>query len=246
MEKIISLIKKVLLMTLIILSIISCLDENKQMDSKIETKVYKTTELFRIGYELRNCKSIFSHISQRLNDSIFKSPNLYWYQTIILLDEENEKVDWTLVNESYPLPSGVHDVLSFNICIKNENVFINHNKSSICQIKDQAEKYIYNTEFAHDKTTKIRKKIDFFGEVETSKINAVIRSNIEAKNELSNDEWKLFFDCFHELVQLIELKKNKISLDKWGIRYNDLSFEKQIAITKYVNFNITIIFNSDC
>lgn len=245
MEKIISQVKNAFLIIAIML-FVSCLDKTKQIDGKIRTKAFKTTELLNIGYNLRNNKSIFPYMLQKLNDSTFKNPNRYWYQTIILIDEENKNVDWALVNESYPLPSGVHDVLSFNICINNKNVFINHNKSSISQIKDQAEKYIYNTDFANDKSAKVGKKIDFLGEVEMTKINTVIRLNSGAKNELANDDWKLFFDCFHELVQLIEIKKNKVSIDKWGVPYNALSFEKQIAVSKYVNFNITIIFNSDC
>jgi hypothetical protein len=71
--------------------------------------------------------------------------------------------------------------------------------------------------------------------------------SINAKgHKLSPEEWTVFFNCLHDLVNIYENERNNIAIKKVGINFNSLTFEQKKAFNSLMGYPIMLIFDRDC
>lgn len=233
-------INKKLLWILVVILIFFCnCNEIKNNNEKI-IKELTIPELIKTTYELRK-DDIFLELCQLLNDSILAN-KYFWLQTITEINEEFKTIDWGFsVEQNYP-PS-VSTRLLFDVCINNDNKILIQNKYvNINEIKALATEYIFNPDIIDKHITNVNVDVDFLGTMNISQVMAVLSINVKNKKGLSVEEWTLFFDCMYELMSVFEEKKNEIANNKWGNNFDLLNYEQKLAITKIVDFRLSLFF----
>lgn len=209
-----------------------CVDNSLDHDSNV-------SDLFRKGYNLRYQRQLGELVSI-LNDSLVNISYPNWYQTVVFIDINNEILDWELMREKNEIP-GVPDDILFRIRICDTTLYINDVKSSLPQIIELGNNYIYN-DTARIKRFSRKQFIPFLGDINKSKVSALIKVETHNENQLTLQEWNLLFNTFDKLIHIIENRKDTISFYKWNVPYHQLPFEKKMAVTEFANFSITIVF----
>lgn len=226
------------------LILVSC--KNHVADQKNASQINVSTieDLLLFAYNSRN-DPIFYDICDRLNDSIING-KLAWYQKRLEINEVTEKINWTFIREDFPIPS-VNQRLLFEICIDGSDfILIKCGKASFNDLQALAEEYIFYPDSLEREIVLRRSEYTPLGERDVSRATAVISSDVIGKNGLSMEEWKLFFDCIHEMILLTEKKRNQLSWEEWNKDFESLSFEKQVGISTIIGSRVTLIFNFPC
>jgi hypothetical protein len=227
-----------------ILLLIDC--RNQVVDHKSTSQIHLSTieDLLLFAYNSRN-GSIFHDICIGLNDSIANG-KLAWYQKKLEINEVTKEINWIFIREEYPIPS-VHHRLLFEICIEGgDSISIKCDKTSINDLRILAEEFIFNPDSLEKKIVIRKSKFAHFGEIDVSRATAVLSADLTGKSGLSVEEWKMLFNCIHEMILLTEKKRNELSWEKWNQDYASLSFEKQVVLSTIVGSRVTLIFNSPC
>ena len=66
--------------------------------------------------------------------------------------------------------------------------------------------------------------------------------DIKDNNGFSISDWRVFYNCLHELIKLFEDERNKISLKVWDKDYDSLSFQEKEKIIDLAGYRINIEF----
>lgn len=201
--------------------------------------VSSSSELILLAYQLRK-DSLFYKICNILNDSIRSEENLFWFSSIIDINYEEKEVLFSFhkIGKLYPI---IHVSNCMEVSIENDDtILVENNLGTIDDIKRIAKEYISNP---NSNCNYFKKEvIDYFGEVELPIIGTQLIFKVRNKKGLTINEWKIFFDCMHELLSVYEEKRNEISMNKWNIKYDSLDIEKKIAVTKRVNYILFLFF----
>jgi hypothetical protein len=200
------------------------------------------SELVRFAYFNRN-EQVFPELCRLLNDSILsrKEKTLLW--TTSKIDTVSHCIFWKFIHADPKLFKGllISSRFLFMVCITDENdILIDDCKNDISTIKQQAIEYLFYPEEKFRHITIERHNIDLIGEIEVARTGVLLSR--DARNGLAADEWKLFFDCLHELMLAFEEERNKKSVEIWGVEYHLLSCDKMEALTNVVDYNIIIDF----
>ena len=240
---------------LIIVFILGCCNSKKQ-DIQYQEELLDTSYLEELNtipaLVIKAYKSIdedvFFETCQILNDSIGNRTDNYIsllaVTNVIIINEIINEIRLGFVEENKPLPN-ISDRIVFDICIKDEKVFVQYEQSGIEDLKERAKKYIFEID-SIDKDIALRKKhTDLFGEVEVSKVGVILSVNAK-ENKLSSNEWLLFFRCLYEIVNVFENNRDKLSIEKLGKNFNSLTFEQKEAISDIAGYHIMLIFDNEC
>lgn len=232
--------KKSVCLILIMFFFIGCWNNpaNNKTSSNLSSK--NLLELIRTGYNQVNDAS-FSKVCKLLNDSILeKSP--FDIQVISEINLTNSTIDWGFWYMDLNRPS-VRDRLFFYMDIsKGENLSIQDKPAQISDIQDLARDYIFYPDSMVSYFTLTKRYFDSVGEIETSKVMALLRVNIAKGDGFSIDDWKYFFNILSELIKLCENERNKMSLELWMQEYSLLPFEKQKIVADIIGYHIMIMF----
>ncbi len=209
------------------------------------------SELVQQAYFFRNNDNL-PELCRLLNDSILSCKKRTWFWTISNIDTVNKCISWKFkqVNPELYLGERASDRFFFRVCITTENdifttckidnLFNQFCKNNIATIKQQAIEYLFYPEEEDKHIIIERHNIELIGEIEVARTGVLFSR--DARNGLTVDEWKLFFDCLHELMLAFEEERNRKSIEIWGVEYHSLSYEKMDALTNIVDYNIIIDF----
>jgi hypothetical protein len=213
-----------------------------QSVSKYSQNPVSFSELVQFAYFNRN-EQVFPELCRLLNDSILSCKKKIWLWTTSRIDTVNHCLFWKFnqVDSKPYLGIRSRDRFYFRICITDENdIFINDCKNDISAIKQQAIEYLFYPEEEVKYLIIEKRNIDLIGEIEVA--STVVELSRDVRDGLTTDEWKLFFDCLHELVLAFEEERNKKSVEIWGVEYHLLSCDKMEALTNVIDYNIIIDF----
>lgn len=204
-------------------------------------------KLIRTSYDSIDDPS-FSKICDILNDSIQRKLDErapLELLALTLINEYQRTVDWDLIYSPYnvEVPPGVPDRLLFNITFgKDKKLKIQNSPAKISDIQDLTTKYIFYPDSAERNITHRKSNIDQIGECDISKVSTVLEVYMKGDRSFSTNDWRIFFNCLHKLIESYDSEKNKVSLRIFGENYDALSFEDKIKVADIINFHIYIRF----
>ena len=109
-----------------------------------------------------------------------------------------------------------------------------------------ASQYIYYPEDIDKDIIQKEVKIEGFGTIDVSIVGVEICYDAQKNDGLNLNEWKLLFDCIHEIMLAIEEQRDKISIEKFGQKYESLSFDKKIFFADIIGYPLRINFFDEC
>jgi hypothetical protein len=206
------------------------------------------SELVQTAYFSRNDSVIFPKLCRLLNDSVLLRKEKIWLWTSSKIDTISNCIFWELkpVNPEPYLEIRASDRFSLQVCITTGNdILINGQKEDMSVIKQKAIKYIFYPDGENKHIIMENHDIDLIGKTDVSRVAVQIFRDVITVNGLNINEWKLFFDCMHELMLAFEDERNKKSVEIWGVEYHLLNCNKIEALTNVVDYNIIIdLFNT--
>jgi hypothetical protein len=201
------------------------------------------SRVFNLAYEHRNDSS-FQKLCLELNDSILASDNDFMISSIIsgFYGSTFDTIDWVFQEDRISGACfGDHKML--NICLENEkSIYIHHKPGNVSMIKDTAIDYIYDPGNKYKFPEKKKKVVKYFGEVELPRVPIFFVTHLKKKKGLNVNEWKLFFACLHEIIELFHEKMNQLAMEKWNMSYNSLPAEKKSVLLQVASIGILIVF----
>lgn len=130
----------------------------------------------------------------------------------------------------------------FEICLNDCSIFINGLKGDLTLLTINLEnfyKQVYNSNLT--KGSKID-SIPFFGKVLIPRI--IVNIGIDSKsNHFNKEEWLTFAKCIDTVYRTIQVERNELAIDVFGVSFEDLSIEKKKAILVYKPIEIVLYFD---
>lgn len=204
------------------------------------------SELVKYAYYLRNDNNKFVEVSKLLNDTIVNSKTPFYLYTLTEINKIDKTISWVF-HEKEKNILRVSDRLIFRICIKDSSsLYINHLKCDLSEIKNMASQYIYYPNGIDKDIIHYKINAEYIGTVEISRVEVHLCCDVQKNSGLSVNEWKLFFDCIHELILVFEEQKDKLAIEKFGQKYEFLPFEKKSIFADVVGYPLIIDFFDEC
>ena len=234
-----------------ILYLSSCRFSNNKSKIDYDTPT-NLPKLIRIAYDLTNDPS-FPEISKQITDSVLTRKrtkedligSFFELRTGTAINEITREVDWILWYDDDDFIPLVPDRLYLNIYIgKNNYARMQDTIVQFLGIRDIASKYIFYPDSSHRKYTHNKMHIEQLGEVETHRVAAIFKLDVDQINTYTINDWKFFFSCLKELITLFEDERNKASLKVWGKSYDALTFEEKDLTAEFSGYIIMIRFYS--
>ena len=204
------------------------------------------SELVKNAYFLRNDSNRFIELCNQLNDTIVISQTPFCLNTLTTIDEIDKSVSWIFHKKEKEILQ-VSDRLVFKICIKDSGTLhVNHFKCDLSEIKNMAIQYIYYPNDIDKDIIQSKVDVELLGTIDVSNVGVIICCDTQKNNGLSQNEWKLLFDCIHEIMFVIEEQRDKISIEKFGQKYEFLPFDKKVIFADIIGYPLKIDFFDDC
>jgi hypothetical protein len=207
-------------------------------------------ELARKAYDSIEDKNTFFKLCQMLNDSISNRTGHFFRlrgSTLMITytDKTIHEINWDFIEETDVIPH-IHERLVFYVCIKDSTILVQNKQAEIKELEEKVKKYFFEPD-SLDRNIVLRKEyIDSIGVVEVP--NALIFLSINAKgNSVSLNEWLLFFKCLHELVDIFENERDRLSIELTGKKFQSLTFEqKELLANISGGYPFILIFDRIC
>jgi len=204
------------------------------------------SELARSAYFLRNDSDRFIELCSQLNDTIVNSKIPFYLNMLTAIDETDKSVSWTFHKRKQEILQ-VSDRLILKVCIKDSSaLYVNCLKYNLSEIKNMASQYIYYPNDIDKGIIQKKVEIEGLGTIDVSIAGVEICYNAQKNNGLSHNEWKLLFDSIHEIMLVIEEQRDKISIEKFGQKYESLSFDKKVIFADIIGYPLIINFFDEC
>lgn len=127
-----------------------------------------------------------------------------------------------------------------SICIKKGEIKIHDLSAKLSDIKKYARNYIFYPDSSEWPITNNKHTIEEIGIVETSKVNAILKIKLIKPDGFNKEDWKYFFKVLHELIELFEEERNKLSQNLWKTNFEQLSFNNKEIVTDLIGYRIII------
>lgn len=182
-------------------------------------------ELIRAGYDLTD-DTAFPEICKNLNDSMLsKSSSIFSLSIITSINTIDKTIDWAVVRDDY-VTDIIHEGRIFSIDIsKNKGLKLQDESNSITNLRRLAGDYLFYPDSATRKRLNKIEYIEGLGEVELSSNAPAIDLHLSKKRGFSVSDWRFFFECLRELIELYEDERNNTSLKIFNKDYASLSFD---------------------
>ena len=204
------------------------------------------SELVKDAYFLRNDSSRFIELCSQLNDTIANSKIPFYLNMLTSINEIDKSVSWAFHKKKQEILQ-ISDRLTFKVCIKDRGtLYVNHVKCNLSEIKNMASQYIYYPEDIDKEIIQKKVEIEELGTIDVSIAGVEICYDTQRNNGLSHNDWKLLFDCIHEIMLVIEEQRDKISIEKFGQKYESLSFDKKVIFADIIGYPLRINFFDEC
>ena len=200
------------------------------------------SELAKDAYFLRNDNSRFIELCNQLNDTIANSKILFCLDMLTSVNEIDKSVSWAFHKRKQEILR-ISDRLIFKVCIKDSgDLYVNYVKYNLSEIKNMASQYIYYPNDIDKGIIQKKVEIEGLGTIDVSIAGMEICCDAQKNNGLSQNEWKLLFDCIHEFMLVIEEQRDKISIERFGQKYESLSFDKKVIFADIIGYPLKINF----
>lgn len=210
----------------------------------ITTAPRNLLKLIREGYDLVNDSSAFSNLCISLNDSLLLQSNSMKMAVFTDINFLDSKINWCLwpYSDDYELLK-ISDRYFFNIDLyKGAHIKVQNAPVQLSNIRSLAIDYIFYPDSISRKRIFIKRNISCEEEIEISGVGAYMKVHIKDNNGFLVSDWRVFYNCLHELVKLFDEERNTIALKIWNKDYNSLSFEEKAKIVDLVGYRINIEF----
>lgn len=179
----------------------------------------------------------------RLNDSIFTKKEILEISIVPHINEETKSIDWSLSYNDFFPPLVGPDIAFLYINIKKGGEIIVQNKRiQMSDIRELTYNYICCLDTVKVKEIKRKVPVNQTGEIEIIRMFIVLEANVKKDDFWEIADWKLFFECLHELIDISEDERNKITLKLWDKTYDSLPFEKQKVVSDIIGYPIILRF----
>ena len=212
---------------------------NKRL--QIATASANLTELIRDGCELINDSLAFSKLCVSLNDSLLEKSHLMAVFTAI--DLSKETIDWSLYCDEVSVLSKVSDELFLYIDLyKGGNIKVWNKSVRLSDVRGLATNYILSPDNINKERFFIQLDNGLNKEVEVSKLGVFIRVHIKEGEGFSISDWKCFYSCLNELIEMFENEREKMSQKIWRKSYASLLFQEKMKLVDILGYHINIGF----
>lgn len=201
------------------------------------------SDLFRKGYDLVDDNYTFSKVCILLNDSLLLQKESLKMSVFTDVNMSDSTIDWSLCYDEESEPLKVSDRYFFNIDLdKGGHIRIQETPAQLSDIRGLARDYIFYPDSASRKRVFTKRNIDRKREIEVSGAGVHLKVHIKSNNGFSVSDWQIFYKCLHELIELFEDERNKMSMQVWGKDYASLSFQEKDKIIDFTGYRINIEF----
>ena len=212
----------------------------------IDSEPKEFSELARDTYFLRNASSRFTELCNQLNDTIVNSKIPFYLNMLTEINEIDKSVSWAFDKRKQEILQ-ISDRLIFRVCIKDSGtLYVNHVECNLSEIKNMASQYIYYPNDIDKDIIQKKVEIEGFGAIDVSIAGVEICCDTQKNNGLSQNKWKLLFDCIHQIMLVIEEQRDKISIERFGQKYESLSFDKKVIFADIIGYPLRINFFDEC
>jgi len=133
------------------------------------------------------------------------------------------------------------------VCVVNkDSILINDDFQRLEGFKEIAKEFVSNPTDREDYSEHRQINIDLLGTVRVPKGVLSIRTLHGYYGPMSIIDWELFFriiNCFNEAY--LELR-SEFAIAKWNIEFDELEFNRRVALTKMYPTNIELNFMRNC
>lgn len=227
--------KKIFFLIAIMFFLANC-KENKNHKKILINDSLPLSELIDIVYQLEDDSDI-QKVTNMINDSLIKRDYIQIFSVQSINDFTKEVTFNLYVNDNFYYSTVRY---FFQVSINSEDSILVENKLINIDEIDNIEKLANEFIISQDSSNSYKEKVDFFGEVCFVKTGLKLYVKGKDKKGLSKEMWKIVLKCMRQLVSVYENKKDEISMKKWGVKYETLSFEKKIAVCEMTGFLIRI------
>ena len=179
-----------------------------------------------------------------LNDSLLLKKGSVKMAVFTNVNLSDSTIGWCLLgyNDEAELLRET-DRYFFNIDLyEGGHIKVQNIPTQLYDIRGLAVDYIFYPDSASRKRIFTRRNINQGEELEVSGAGVYMRVDIKDNNGFSISDWRVFYNCLHELIKLFEDERNKISLKVWDKDYDSLSFQEKEKIIDLAGYRINIEF----
>lgn len=200
--------------------------------------------LIRDGYDLVDDSCAFSKLCTLLNDSLLLQEKSLKMAVFTDVNLQDSTINWCLLcytNESELLK--VSDRYFFNIDLyKGGHIKALNVPIQLSDIRSSAKDYIFYPDSINIKRIFTKRNINQKDEIDVSGAGVYMKVHIKDNNGFSVSDWRVFYNCLYELVNLFEDQRNEISLKIWNEDYDSLSFKEREDVVDLAGYRINIEF----
>lgn len=200
-------------------------------------------ELIRTGYDLVEDNQLFADVCLFLNKTLTKRKDseLRMAVAVSLLTRNGviSNIDWAVEYDDYIAPISARCEFVIDVS-ENSGIKIEGDTNSISNLQGLARDYIFYPDSISKRLAIRIENIEGIGEVETSNVVPTINLHLPKKENLSISDWKFFFDCLRELIELYDDERNKASLKLFDKDYLSLSIEEKAKMFEIIDYNMRI------
>lgn len=216
------------------------------VDAKFHPKIVFTDlpGLIRNGYDFVDDNHVFPKLCILLNDSLLLKKGSVKMAVFTNVNLPDSTIGWCLLgyNDEAELLRET-DRYFFNIDLyEGGHIRVQNIPTQLSDIRGLAVDYIFYPDSASRKRIFTRRNINQGEELEVSGAGVYMRVDVKDNNGLSISDWRVFYNCLHELIKLFEDERNKTSLKVWGKDYDSLSFQEKEKIIDLAGYRINIEF----
>lgn len=230
-----------LILFILLFSIIYGIKQTINERLQIATASANLTELIRDGCELINDSLAFSKLCVSLNDSLLEKSHLMAVFTAI--DLSKETIDWSLYCDEVSVLSKVSDELFLYIDLyKGGNIKVWNKSVRLSDVRSLATNYILSPDNINKEHFFIQLDNGLNKEVEVSGLGVFIRVHIKEGEGFSISDWKCFYNCLIELIEMFEDERENMSQKIWKKSYASLLFQEKMKLVDLLGYHINIGF----
>lgn len=199
--------------------------------------------LIRGGYDMIEDDQTFAQICHLLNGILVKEKKGELMMTVnnstLITNNSISGIDWEIIYDDFIALISARSILCIDIGENNE-IKIEGVTTSISDLQNLAREYIFYPDSIHRKLTIRNSCIEGIGEVETSLVTPILNLHLPKEKNLSISDWRFFFYCLRELIELYDDERNKASFRIFNKSYFSLSLEDREKISQVIGYNIRI------